>query len=82
MTILMKQKFFKILYRPAFSVQARELTQMQSILQNQIEQLVIIIFLMVIVYVRNSLNTKINSLKLKTNYSGTEIVVSNFEVEL
>ena len=26
-----------------------------------------------------SLNTKINSLKLKTNYSGTEIVVSNFE---
>ena len=33
------KKFFKILYRPAYSVQARELSQMQSILQNQIEQL-------------------------------------------
>ena len=31
------KKFFKVLYRPAFSVQARELTQMQTILQNQIE---------------------------------------------
>ena len=28
--------FYKILYRPGYAVQARELTQMQSILQNQI----------------------------------------------
>jgi hypothetical protein len=31
------KKFYRILYRPSFAVQARELTQMQSILQNQIK---------------------------------------------
>jgi hypothetical protein len=31
------KQFYKILYRPSFAVQARELTQMQSILQNQIK---------------------------------------------
>ena len=30
-------KFYKVLYRPGYSVQARELNQIQSILQNQIE---------------------------------------------
>ena len=30
--------FKKILFRPGFSIQARELTQLQSNLQNQIEQ--------------------------------------------
>jgi len=32
------KRFYKILYRPSFAVQARELTQMQSILQNQIKR--------------------------------------------
>ena len=32
------KKFHRILFRPAFAVQARELTQAQSILQNQIER--------------------------------------------
>ena len=32
------KKFHRILYRPAFAVQARELTQSQTILQNQIEK--------------------------------------------
>ena len=31
-------KFYRILFRPSFAVQARELTQMQSILQNQIKR--------------------------------------------
>ncbi len=30
--------FYKVLFRPGYSIQARELTQLQSILQNQIEQ--------------------------------------------
>ena len=30
--------FYRILFRPGFAVQARELTQLQTILQNQIEQ--------------------------------------------
>jgi hypothetical protein len=31
-------KFYRILFRPSFAVQARELTQLQTILQNQIKQ--------------------------------------------
>lgn len=32
------KKFYKILYRPGFAVQARELSQMQTILQNQVSR--------------------------------------------
>ena len=32
------KKFHRILFRPAFAVQARELTQSQTIIQNQIER--------------------------------------------
>ena len=31
------KNFYKILFRPGYSIQGRELTQVQSILQNQIE---------------------------------------------
>ena len=33
------KKFHRILFRPSFAVQARELTQSQSLLQNQVERL-------------------------------------------
>ena len=33
------KKFHRVLFRPSFAVQGRELTQSQSILQNQIERL-------------------------------------------
>ena len=33
------KKFHRVMYRPAFAVQARELTPQHSILQNQIEKL-------------------------------------------
>lgn len=33
-----EKQFYKILFKPAYAVQARELTQLQTILQNQIEQ--------------------------------------------
>jgi hypothetical protein len=32
------KQFYRVLFKPRFAVQARELTQLQSILQNQIEQ--------------------------------------------
>ena len=32
------KKFLRIMFRPGFGVQARELTQIQTILQNQIER--------------------------------------------
>ena len=33
------KKFHRVLFRPSFAVQARELTQSQTILQNQVERL-------------------------------------------
>ena len=33
-----EDNFHKVLFRPGFSIQARELTTLQSILQNQIEK--------------------------------------------
>ena len=32
------KKFHKVLFRPSVPIQARELTQLQSILQNQVER--------------------------------------------
>ena len=39
MTIRTAKKFHRVMYRPAFAVQARELTTQQSITQNQIEKM-------------------------------------------
>ena len=33
-----EKKFLRIMFRPGYGVQARELTQIQTILQNQIER--------------------------------------------
>lgn len=33
-----EKQFYRVLFKPSFAVQARELTQLQTILQNQIEQ--------------------------------------------
>ena len=33
-----KEKYYKVLFRPGHAVQGRELTQLQSILQNQVTQ--------------------------------------------
>ena len=32
------KNFYKVLFKPGFPVQARELTSLQSILQNQVEE--------------------------------------------
>ena len=73
-------KFFRVLYRPGFSVQARELTQMQTILQDQLEKLGDHVFVdgSRVSGAELTVNTDANSLKLKTNYAGLEIDVSNF----
>ena len=34
----LEKQFYKVLFKPSYAVQARELTQLQTILQNQIEQ--------------------------------------------
>ena len=73
-------KFFRVLYRPGFSVQARELTQMQTILQDQLEKLGDHVFVdgSRVSGAELTVNTDANSLKLKTNYAGVEIDVSDF----
>ena len=75
------KNFYKILFRPGFSVQARELSQLQTILQKQIETLGDYVFSdgAKVYGGEVTLNTTLNSLQLKTNYSGDEIDVTNFE---
>ena len=72
--------FFKVLFRPGYSVQARELTQLQSILQNQLEHLGDTLYKdgSKVIGANISLNTTVNSLKLKTNYSDNLVTTSNF----
>jgi hypothetical protein len=75
-------KFYRILFRPSFAVQARELTQLQTILQKQIAQTGNHLFkqgAMVVPGAAN-LDTDYNYVKLQTYY-GSDVVetyVDNF----
>ena len=74
------KSFYKILFRPGYSVQARELTQIQSILQNQIEKTGDVLFQdgSRVSGGELTLNTSINSLQIKFQYLGTTIDITNF----
>jgi len=73
-------KFYKVLYRPGYSVQARELNQIQSILQNQLERTGDTLYQdgSKVLGAELVLNNKINSLQLKPTYSNIAIVSGNF----
>lgn len=73
-------EFYKILFRPGFSVQARELNQLQSMLQYQIDQLGEFNFVEgTRVFGGNLIfNVNVNSLTLKVDYLEEEIDVTNF----
>jgi len=62
------KNFYKILFRPGYSIQARELTQLQSILQNQIEQFGKYSFKQgeLVIPGEVGLNTKLNFVKLSS----------------
>ena len=74
------KKFYRILYRPSYAVQARELTQMQTILQNQISRFGDHVFKngsLVTggeLFVHNS-----TYLKVDNDYSGVTVQVSQFD---
>ena len=74
-------KFYRILFRPSFAVQARELTQMQTILQNQIKRNGDHIFKQgaMVIPGQISIDTKYSYVKLQDFYSGsvTETYVDN-----
>ena len=66
------KKFYRILYRPAYAVQARELTQMQTILQNQISRFGDHVFKegAMVIPGQAAIDTKIGYVKLEATYAG------------
>lgn len=74
-------KFYRILFRPSFAVQARELTQLQTILQNQIKRNGDAIFKQgaMVIPGQISIDKKYSYVKLQEFYSGsvTETYVDN-----
>ena len=66
------KKFHRVMYRPAFAVQARELTTQQSILQNQIENLVIHMFKHGAMVIPGEITYDLNYFAVKlTSFTGT-----------
>ena len=76
-------KFHRILFRPSFAVQARELTQLQTILQNQIKRHGDHIFTQgaMVIPGQVSIDTGISYVKLQPLYAGAavETYLSNIE---
>lgn len=77
------KNFYKILFRPGVAVQARELTQVQSLLQNQISRIGNYLFkdgsrVPSIESSTISINENARSVKLKTISESVEIDVNNF----
>lgn len=72
--------FMRILFRPGYAVQARELTQLQTILANQIEKFGNHIFKSgsPIIGGKISLDEKANYIVLNSQYNNQDIVPSNF----
>ena len=75
-----KDNFHKVLFRPGFSIQARELTTLQSILQNQVERHGSHIFKegTVVIPGQVSYSTNFNTLQLSTTFANEDIVAASF----
>lgn len=73
--------YMKILFKPGRAVQARELTQMQSILQNQIKQFGDHVFQdgSPVIGGNMTLDNKCKWLKLERTYSTVDIDIADFE---
>jgi len=72
------KKFHRILFRPGFAVQARELTQLQTILQNQIERFGRHIFKEGSMVIPGNINVdpEINFVKLENTFN--EVSVTSY----
>lgn len=77
-----ESKFYRILYRPGYAVQARELTQMQTILQNQISRFGDHVFKegAMVIPGQTALDTDISYVKLDSTFGGvlTDTIIENF----
>ena len=74
------KKFARILYVPGRAVQARELTQMQSLQQKQVERFANYFFNQgsVVDGCEQNLDLDLRFVKLDSNYAGSEVNVNNF----
>ena len=75
------KNFHRILFRPGFAVQARELTQLQTILQQQVTRFGDNIFKegSKVFGGDVTLNTQVNSLKLESAYDSATVQVGSFD---
>jgi hypothetical protein len=75
------KNYMRILFRPGYSVQARELTQIQSIIQNQLKNFGDHIFKdgSPVYGGHISLDTSLTYLTLQSAYNGVDIDVADFE---
>ena len=76
----LNNNYMRILFKPGKAVQARELTQIQSILQNQIKQFGDHVFQdgSPVIGGNTSLDNKVKYLKLLQTFNNTDIEVENF----
>lgn len=74
------KNFMRVLFRPGYSLQARELTQLQTILSNQIERFGNHIFKSgsPVIGGKVSLDDNAFYIILNTQYSGSDIILENF----
>lgn len=74
------ENYMRILFRPGYAVQARELTQIQSIIQNQIKNFGDHIFKdgSPVFGGQITLDTSVKYLKLQTAYNGIDIDLEDF----
>ena len=72
--------YYRILFRPGFAVQAREVTQLQTILQKQIERHGSHTFQDGSIVLGCELNydNNIKSIQLETAFSGEDITIADF----
>lgn len=74
-----EKSYYQIVFNPEFPVQSRELTQMQTILQNQIERFGKHIFVDGSPVIGGGISVStVPSLNVQTTYANTDIVANNY----
>src|SRR6056300_1058937 len=70
-----EKQFHRVLFRPGFAVQARELTQLQTILQSQIDRLGRHMFKegSVVIPGASGFDNEFYAVKLQSNYNASDI---------
>ena len=72
--------FHRVLFRPGYAIQARDLTTLQSIMQNQVERFGRHMFQegTVVVPGQASISTSVNNIQLASTFGGETIVPSQY----